>query len=111
MFFCSAGNSELLTGNVREKGSFYKRLFYENAEILERLFLSEHFQKIVCSGVYNSIIRCRMKSYNFIKRELCYIHFSGYFPKFSVQQFQNTLVRASVMEFRRVLGFRLVLFL
>ena len=48
-----------------------------------------------------------MKSHNFMKREFYVIHFSGYFPKFSVQQFQNTLMRASVMEFRRVLGCRL----
>ena len=47
-----------------------------------------------------------MKSDN-IKRELYYIHFSGYFSKFSVQQFQSTLIKASVMDFKRVLGCRL----
>ena len=55
------------------------------------------------SGFFNPIVGYRMKSYNFIKRELYYIHFSGYFPKFLVQQFQNILMRTSEMEFRRVL--------
>ena len=48
-----------------------------------------------------------MKSYNFFERELYYVQFSGYFPKFSAQQFQSTLIKASVMEFKRVLGCRL----
>ena len=48
-----------------------------------------------------------MKSYNFIKRELYYMQFSGYFPRLLVQQFQSTFIKASVVEFKRILGCRL----
>ena len=50
---------------------------------------------------------CRIKSYDFIKRELYYINFSGYLPKYSAQQFQSNLIKASAMESRRVLRCRL----
>ena len=66
-------------------------------------------QKSIWSGVFNPIVDCGIKSYNFLTRELYYIHFSGYFPKFSVQQFQNTLMRAPVTKFRRVLAYSYVL--
>ena len=48
-----------------------------------------------------------MKCYNFTKRELYYIKCSGSFAKFLVQQFQSTLIKASVVEFKIVLSCRL----
>ena len=78
------------------------------SKIFKTPFKSLQLQKSICSRFFKSIVGCRIKSYNFIKRELYYIHyFSGYFQKFSELQFQITLIIASAMEFRRVLGCRL----
>ena len=46
------------------------------------------------------VVRCRLYSCNSNERELHYIFFSG---KFSVQLFQSTLIKSSVMKFSRVL--------
>ena len=54
-----------------------------------------------------SAVGCRIYSINCIKKDLYYILFSEYFPKFSVQLFQNTLINLSVVEFSIVLDCRL----
>ena len=72
-------------------------------EILEHCLHPKQFQKSICSRV-SSPVGCRLLSYKFIKRKLSYIRFSGKFPKFLVQLFQNTFMKTSVMEFSRNLG-------
>ena len=47
-----------------EKRDRFAKDFFENAETLEHLFFSEHFQESMRSGVFNPIVGCRMKSYN-----------------------------------------------
>lgn len=44
-------------------------------------------------------------SHNFIKRELS--RFSRYFPKFSVQLFQNAQMKKSVDDFSKIMGGKL----
>ena len=88
LFFFVKLKTKLQTGNVREKGPFCKG-FFENVKILEYLLLSQHFQKRICSGVFNPIVGCRMKSYNFIKRELYYIHFMDIFQSFRCNNFKT----------------------
>ena len=43
---------------------------------------SDLFKKSICSGVFSSALGCRIYSNDCIKKELYYIIFSGYFPKF-----------------------------
>ena len=76
-------NSGLQTFNVREKEQFCK-YFSGIFEILEHFFHSDLFKKSFCSGVFRSVVGCRIYSINCIKKELYYIIFSGYFPKFLV---------------------------
>ena len=57
--------------------------------MLERLFLSDHLQKGICSGAFNPIVGSRMKSYNFIKRELYYVHFVDIFQRFRCNNFKT----------------------
>ena len=72
---------------------------FQSFQILEYNFLSEHFQKSISNGVFNFIVSCRMQYYNFLKRKLYYMYFCEYFPKSSVQKFQNILMRAFAMKF------------
>ena len=97
---CSFLKSEILNCRLVKlrKRDCFAKVFSESVKVLEHLFLSDYFRKMICSGIFNPIENCKMKSYSFIKMELYYIHFSGCFPKFSVHQFQNTLMRAFVMS-------------
>ena len=72
-----------------EKRDHFAKLFFENDKILERLYPSDHVQKSICSGVFNPIVGCRMKSHNFIKRELYYIHFVDIFQNFQCNNFET----------------------
>ena len=82
-FFPEVRNSGLQTYNVREKEQFCK-YFSGIFEILKHSFLSDLFKKSICSGVFSSAVGCRIYYIKCIKKELYYIFFSGYFPKFSV---------------------------
>ena len=82
-FFPKVRNSGLQTYNVSEKEQFCK-YFSGIFEILEHSFLSDLFKKSICSGVFSSVVGGRIYSISCIKKELYYIIFSGYFPKFSV---------------------------
>ena len=95
--------SEIQACNVSEKEDFCK-YFLGIFEILENFFLSELFEKNICSRVFRLAVGCRLYSCNRIKKELYYIHFSGYFPKFLVQLFQHTLIKLSVTEFIKFLA-------
>ena len=82
-FFPEVRNSGLQTYIVREKDQFCK-YFSGIFESLEYLVLSDLFKKSICSGVFSSAVRCRICSISCIVKELYYIIFSEYFPKFSV---------------------------
>ena len=99
---CNLKTCNLLKGTPQQSfSSTFSKIFKTPLKGLQ-------LQKIICSGFFMPIISFRINSYNFSKREIYYIYyFSGCFKKFSVQQFQITLIIASVMEFRRVLGCRL----
>ena len=83
LFFPEVRNSGLQAYNVREKEQFCK-YFSGIFEILEHSFLSDLFKKSILSGIFSSAVSCRIYSINCIKKELYYIIFSEYFPKFSV---------------------------
>ena len=51
-----------------EKRGHFVKVFLEHVEISACFFLSEHFQKSICSGVFNSI-GCGVKPYNFFKKK------------------------------------------
>ena len=89
-----------------KKGQFCKD-FFGIFEILDDPFLSEHFQKSIYNRFFSPIVSCRLYSCNFIKKELHYLCFRGYFPKILVQLFPNTVEKSTVTEFSRVLGCRL----
>ena len=77
--------------------------FFGIFEILEHVFLSEHFQNV--SVVQSS---SRLCSCNCIKWELHYIRFSDSSPKFSAQLLQNVLMKSSVTQScSQMLSFRL----
>ena len=97
-FLTEVRSSGLQACNGCEKEDFCK-YFLEIFKILENSSLSEFFKKNICRGVFRSAVGCRLFSCNRIKKELYYIHFSGYFPKFSVQLFQHTLIKLSVTKF------------
>ena len=101
--FVEARNSELQAHNVKEKGAVLCKDIFEIFEIIEHSFLPKHYQKSIGGGV-SSPVCCKLWSYKFIKRKLSYTRFSGKFPKFLVQLFQNTLMKTSVMDFRSNLG-------
>ena len=96
-----AGGSNLNTCNTL-KGTPLQSLSWTFSKIFKTPLKSLQFQKSFYSGFFNSIVGCRMKYYSFTKMELYYIHFSAYFPKFSVQQFQSTLIKPYLIQFRRV---------
>ena len=98
-------NCRLLTLEKRDRSP---KTFLNMPKFQTILSFLSGSMKSICDKVFNPI-GFRMQSCNFIQKELYYIHFSGYFPKILVQQFQNTLMRASVMAFRRALGCRLCL--
>ena len=62
-------------------------------EFLENPFFSEHFRK----GIYGRF---------FIKRELQFILFFRCLLKFLLREFQNTLMKTSIIEFTVLLGCR-----
>ena len=83
--FVDAGTSKLQACNVKKRAVLNRNLF-EIFEILEHSFLPEHFRK---SSRVSSPVGCQLWSYKFIKTKLSYIRFSGIFPKFLMQLFQN----------------------
>ena len=98
---CNLNNCSLLKGTLEQ--GFSWRFSKSFKTPLKRLQL----QKSICSGFFNSIIGCRMNCYNFIKRELLLHTIFWIFSKVFGQQSQSTLVKVSVMKFKRVLGCRL----
>ena len=101
-FLTEVRSSGLQACNVGEKEDLCK-YFLRIFEILENSFLSELFTKNICRGVFRSAVVCRLFSCNRIEKELYYIHFSEYFPKFSMQLFQHTLIKLSVTKFMELL--------
>ena len=68
-FLAEVRRSGLQACNVSEKEDFWK-YFLGLFEILENSFLSELFEKNICSGVFRSALCCRLCSCNRIKKEL-----------------------------------------
>ena len=97
-FLAEVRSSGLEACNVSEKEDFCK-YFLGIFESFENSFLSELFKKNICSGVFRLAVGCRLYSCNRIKKELYYIHFSRYFPKFFQCSFQHTLIKLSVTIF------------
>ena len=102
-FLTEVRSSGLQACNVSEKEDFCK-YFLGIFKILENSSLSELFKKNICSGVFRLAVGHRLFSCNRIKKELYYIHFSGYFPKFSVHLFQRTLLKLSLTKFGKFLA-------
>ena len=76
-FLAEIRSSALQACNVSEKEDFCNN-FWGIFEILENSFHSELFKKNICSGVFRWAIGCGLYLCNRIKKELYYIHFSGY---------------------------------
>ena len=57
--FADVRNCELQACDVRGKGTVLQRFFW-NFQTFSTTFSFEHFQKIVCSDVFSSIVRCRL---------------------------------------------------
>ena len=87
---------------VTWKKNFYK-YFRQYIQYKQYLYLLNN----ICSGVFRLEVGYRLKLCNFFKTEFHYIHIPGYFPKFSLWLFQNTIMKTSVIEVRRVKGCRL----
>ena len=85
--FADVRNSGLQGCSVREKGTLSQRFFW-------------NFRNFRMSFPFWALSECICN-----KMELQYIFFSDNVPKFSVQLFQNTLIKLSVMEFSRVLDY------
>ena len=102
-FLTEIKSSGLQAFNVSEKEDFCK-YFLGIFEILENFFLSDLFKKYISRGVFRSTVGCRLFSCSRIKKELYCIHFSGYFPKFSMQLFQHTFIKLSVTKFIELLA-------
>ena len=93
--FGDVRNSGLQGCSVREKSTLSQRFFQEFSKFQNTLyFLTTLRMYLQCSPV----VGYRLYSRNSNKRELHYIFFSLNLPKFSVQLFQNTLIKSSVME-------------
>ena len=103
------GNSSLPTCNVRGKETVLQN-FLELSRFQNIFSFLSTYKKVStakCSGVSSLIVGCRFQCCNFIKRELHFSLFSGYFPKFPLGLLQNTLMKTSVMKFSKILGSRL----
>ena len=57
--FAGAEIADCRPVTLDEKGQFCKD-FLGIFKLLEQSFLSEHFQKIICSGIFASIVRCTL---------------------------------------------------
>ena len=84
---CFCSSRKLRTAGLHPQRESHSILF-RILKILKYPFFSDDFQKTVSNGIFS-----------FIKRKLHFIHFSECFPNFSVQLFQNSLLKTSVMEF------------
>ena len=102
-FLAEVRSSGLEACNVSEKEDFCK-YFLGIFESFENSFLSELFKKNICSGVFRLAVGCRLYSCNRIKKELYYIHFSRYFPKFYQYSFPTYPHKIICDEVCRVLG-------
>ena len=82
---------------ILQNGSSRKD-FFDVFETLVYPFSSEDFKKIICCGFYSPAVGFRHYLCNCNQRELHYIHFPGFFSKFSLQLFQNTFMKSSVTK-------------
>ena len=93
--------SEILdcrTEKKKRKRDTLQRFFWSFRNFRTSFPLWEYTLRIYLQS--SPVVRCRLYSCNSNERELHYIFFSG---KFSVQLFQSTLIKSSVMKFGRVL--------
>ena len=73
------------------------KYFFGISELLEHPFLSEHFPKFICGGVFSSIAVCRL--YLYLEGTPQHKFFWIFFNFVLVKLFQNTLMKSSVTEF------------